>query len=168
MAPALVYAPASVLATYKATPALPALQGSTYWVSQGNTAILLPQSYNYDVFLDAYTAGINEPVATSLHKAATYLQVRIKAGPLEVLGGVGAVLAIISFFDPTAWQDIQNLVKSWFTCTTDSDCDINDLPIPDPTLSDPFVQPVPTDLSEFPGFDSEFDNYSSCIQGVTC
>jgi hypothetical protein len=103
-------APALVLATYHTLPVYSPTYLSIYYYNTIGTAPLVSPSTTapYDTFLMAYTSA-SDSVPVALRKTATYLQVRQKFGPMDVLGGAAAILGIISFFDPNAWADF----KQW-------------------------------------------------------
>ncbi len=109
------YAPAAVKQAYQAIKPYVPTYGSAYYNSSHAGSAALPASTMayYDVFLDDYT-GTSDTVQVSLKHMQTYVQIRTNAGVLEVVGGISAVLGVISFFDPNAWEDFKAWVSDWY------------------------------------------------------
>jgi hypothetical protein len=108
------YSPAAVKTAYAAGKTQPPLYLSTaYYASKGVAPPVFPSTMAYyDVYLMAYTQRSDLPNA-AMKRATTYLQVRMKLGPLDVIYVLGAAAGIITLFDPSAWADF----KQWWNNT---------------------------------------------------
>jgi hypothetical protein len=167
---------------YEAGYIQPPLYLSTAWyASKGTAPVLMPSTMAYyDVFLMAYTQQGDATPAVSLKRATTYLQVRMKLGPLDIFYIAGAVASMVAFFDPNAWADM----KQWYSNTQfwppqidwpqpislvphaggyPSDAPPSTVPLPDPTggAVDPGTETIPS--YELPS-DSSFSwDFGDCI-----
>ncbi|MGH9562928.1 MAG: hypothetical protein ACRD3S_15870 [Terracidiphilus sp.] len=114
----LASASTAVCDAYKISPKSAAIPGSQWFHQMAKGGVGTPWpvysgQWLYELFLDHYT-GTLESVQTALHQSMIYGQVRIKAGPLEILGAVAGALGIIQFFDPNAWQDFKGWVAEQY------------------------------------------------------
>jgi hypothetical protein len=101
------YAPAAVLTAYNAGKVQPALYMSeNYYVTKG-IAVEVPATplEYFDVFLMAFTQQGDANPNASLKRATTYLQVRMKLGPLDILYAAAAAITVI-VEGPAAWSAI--------------------------------------------------------------
>jgi len=161
MTAAMTHATAAVQAAYNALPVRAPLMYSQYAVSLGGKTypINVSTRYMYDLFLLQYFST-NDTPTVALHKAVTYLHVRIKGieGPIVVFGAFASFLGIVNFFDPTAWQDIQDW---WYFTSIDPRHTSGGGPfgqiitVPDPSIEWP---PIDPSAPVFPS--AVFDDYA--------
>ncbi len=106
------YAPAAILTAYTSGKAQPPMYMSQYWYASKGLAVEVPATplEYYDVFLMAFTQQGDAQPAVSLKRAATYLQVRMKLGPLDVVYIVAAAITII-VEGPAAWNVISQVYQ---------------------------------------------------------
>jgi hypothetical protein len=99
-----------------------------------------------DVLILTYTYGTDYPVL-AMHKATTYLQVRMKLGLVEIVAIAGLVVAVGAWLDPQLGTQIADLYHQLTTPTAPDTTYWPDVPAPGslPPMQLPLSQIVPYD-----------------------
>lgn len=156
------YAPAAVYTAYlRITPYPPLYLSTNWWLTKKLAPEVFPSTMSYyDILLNQYTLA-GDTTQSALHKTMIYTQRRQKAGVVEVVGTVGAVLGIIQFFDPNAWADIKQISNDWYVAIKGAYPIVWPLPVtspPDGSVGGgypgglpPPIMPVPDTTGGVPG-----------------